>query len=213
MIKENPNFIKLRKQMVEEQLRKRSISDERVLEAMGEIHRHEFVKTCDLPAAYHDGPIPIGFGQTISQPFIVAYMTAALHINSANSILEIGTGCGYQTAILCKLGKQITSIERIPELADDSRKTMKRLGFENVDVITADGYNGWKENAPYDRILVTASPRRIPKALTDQLANNGRMVVPVGATVFTQHLWIITKDEDGIINKTKSLGVRFVPMV
>lgn len=211
--KGNPNFALLRKRMVEEQLRRSAIQDERVLEAMMDIPRHEFVNPPDISVAYHDRPIPIGFGQTISQPFIVAFMTAELNIQPSNSILEIGTGCGYQSAILGKLGKHVTSIERIPGLANNAGKILKKLGFDNVDVITGDGYKGWREKAPYDRIMVTAAPKRIPKALTDQLAINGRMIIPVGSTVFTQSLWIITKDEKGVVRKRKSLGVRFVPMV
>ena len=213
MKKENPNFALLRKRMVEEQLRRLSIQDERVLAAMMDIPRHKFVDPLDIPIAYYDMPIPIGFGQTISQPFIVAFMTAELNIQPSNSILEIGTGCGYQSAILSKLGKHVTSIERIPELANNSRKILNKLGFDNIDVITGDGYKGWQEKAPYDRIMVTAAPKRMPNTLTDQLALNGQMVVPVGSTVFTQHLWIITKDENGVTRKRKSLGVRFVPMV
>jgi len=199
--------------MVQNQLQARGIRDKHVLKAMGELPRHVFVHEHECERAYDDSPLPIGHGQTISQPFIVAYMTELLAIKPTNSILEIGTGCGYQTAVLCALGKQVTSVELVPELAERARETLEKLNIENVDIISDDGKNGWLDNAPYDRIMVTAAPKNIPKALKDQLAIDGRMVIPAGSTLFTQHLWLIEKDMNNKIHKNKSLGVRFVPLV
>ena len=203
----------LRKDMVENQLRQRGITDDRVLDAMGTIPRHLFVNEDLQDEAYMDGPLPIGFGQTISQPYIVAYMTEILKLEQQHSVLEVGTGCGYQAAVLSSLAKKVVSLERIKELAVSSRKQLQELGFANVDVINANGWNGYQKGAPYDRIIVTAGAKKVPEALIDQLANSGIMVIPVGKIMFSQTLRIISKDNNGNVIKKKSLPVRFVRLV
>ena len=203
----------LRKDMVENQLRQRGITDDLVLDAMGTIPRHLFVNEDLQDEAYMDGPLPIGFGQTISQPYIVAYMTEILKLEQQHSVLEVGTGCGYQAAVLSSLAKKVVSLERIKELALSSRKQLQELGFANVDVINANGWNGYQKGAPYDRIIVTAGAKKVPEALIDQLANSGIMVIPVGKIMFSQTLRIISKDNNGNVIKKKSLPVRFVRLV
>ena len=203
----------LRKDMVENQLRQRGITDDRVLDVMGTIPRHLFVNEDLQNEAYMDGPLPIGFGQTISQPYIVAYMTEILKLEQQHSVLEVGTGCGYQAAVLSSLAKKVVSLERIKELAVSSRKQLQELGFANVDVINANGWNGYQKGAPYDRIIVTAGAKKVPEALIDQLANSGIMVIPVGKIMFSQTLRIISKDNNGNVIKKKSLPVRFVRLV
>ena len=203
----------LRKDMVENQLRQRGITDDLVLEAMGTIPRHLFVNEDLQDEAYMDGPLPIGFGQTISQPYIVAYMTEILKLEQQHSVLEVGTGCGYQAAVLSSLAQKVISLERIKELAVSSRKQLQELGFANVDVINANGWNGYQKGAPYDRIIVTAGAKKVPEALIDQLANSGIMVIPVGKIMFSQTLRIISKDNNGNVIKKKSLPVRFVRLV
>ena len=203
----------LRKDMVENQLRQRGITDDHVLDAMGTIPRHLFVNEDLQNEAYMDGPLPIGFGQTISQPYIVAYMTEILKLEQQHSVLEVGTGCGYQAAVLSSLAQKVISLERIKELAMSSRKQLQELGFANVDVINANGWNGYQKGAPYDRIIVTAGAKKVPEALIDQLANSGIMVIPVGKIMFSQTLRIISKDNNGNVIKKKSLPVRFVRLV
>lgn len=203
----------LRKDMVENQLRQRGITDDLVLDAMGTIPRHLFVNEDLQDEAYMDGPLPIGFGQTISQPYIVAYMTEILKLEQQHSVLEVGTGCGYQAAVLSSLAQKVISLERIKELAVSSRKQLQELGFANVDVINANGWNGYQKGAPYDRIIVTAGAKKVPEALIDQLANSGIMVIPVGKIMFSQTLRIISKDNNGNVIKKKSLPVRFVRLV
>jgi len=203
----------LRKDMVENQLRQRGITDDHVLDAMGTIPRHLFVNEDLQNEAYMDGPLPIGFGQTISQPYIVAYMTEILKLEQQHSVLEVGTGCGYQAAVLSSLAQKVISLERIKELALSSRKQLQELGFANVDVINANGWNGYQKGAPYDRIIVTAGAKKVPEALIDQLANSGIMVIPVGKIMFSQTLRIISKDNNGNVIKKKSLPVRFVRLV
>lgn len=203
----------LRKDMVENQLRQRGITDDLVLNAMGTIPRHLFVNEDLQDEAYMDGPLPIGFGQTISQPYIVAYMTEILKLEQQHSVLEVGTGCGYQAAVLSSLAQKVISLERIKELAVSSRKQLQELGFANVDVINANGWNGYQKGAPYDRIIVTAGAKKVPEALIDQLANSGIMVIPVGKIMFSQTLRIISKDNNGNVIKKKSLPVRFVRLV
>ena len=203
----------LRKDMVENQLRQRGITDDSVLDVMGTIPRHLFVNEDLQNEAYMDGPLPIGFGQTISQPYIVAYMTEILKLEQQHSVLEVGTGCGYQAAVLSSLAQKVISLERIKELAMSSRKQLQELGFANVDVINANGWNGYQKGAPYDRIIVTAGAKKVPEALIDQLANSGIMVIPVGKIMFSQTLRIISKDNNGNVIKKKSLPVRFVRLV
>jgi len=198
-----------RRQMVEYQLRDRSIRDERVLAAMSKVPRHQFVDSSWRDLAYSDRPLPIGHSQTISQPYIVAYMTETAEIAPEDKVLEIGTGCGYQAAILGEIAKEVYSIEIIPQLAEKARRTLSQLGYENIKVKTGDGYQGWAEHAPYDEIIVTAAPTHIPQPLIDQLAINGKMVIPVGK--WYQDIVVLTKTEDRIVEE-KTLPVRFVPM-
>ena len=208
-----PFIENMSKDMVENQLRQRGITDVRILDAMGTIPRHLFVNEDLQNEAYMDGPLPIGFGQTISQPYIVAYMTEILKLEQQHSVLEVGTGCGYQAAVLSSLSQKVISLERIKELAVSSRKQLRELGFANVDVININGWNGYQKGAPYDRIIVTAGAKKVPEALIDQLANNGIMVIPVGKIMFSQTLHIISKDNNGNVIKKKSLPVRFVRLV
>jgi protein-L-isoaspartate(D-aspartate) O-methyltransferase len=198
-----------RRRMVERQIRARGIKNQAVLEAMLKVPRHRFVTAEYVTSAYEDYPLPIGKGQTISQPYIVAYMTEAAEISGNEKVLEIGTGSGYQAAILGELAKEVYTIEIIPELAERARRTLGELGYQNVRVKTGNGYEGWAEYAPYDGIVVTAAPDEVPKALIDQLAMNGKMVIPVGAG--DQEMMIITKTADGVIEK-RTIPVRFVPM-
>ena len=201
---------KLRMKMVQQQLEARDITDPRVLEAMRAIERHLFVPKLQRWFAYEDRPLPIGYGQTISQPYIVAYMTQAAHLKDEDKVLEIGTGSGYQAAVLANIVKEVYSIEIIEALAQRADKTLNSLGYQNIFIKYGDGYQGWEEHAPYDAIIVTAAPDHIPEKLVEQLAIGGRMVIPVGST--SQELYVLTKTEDGI-EKKSLLPVRFVPMV
>ncbi|HJL74154.1 MAG: protein-L-isoaspartate(D-aspartate) O-methyltransferase [Candidatus Marinimicrobia bacterium] len=208
-----PFIENMRKDMVENQLRQRGITDDRVLDAMGDVPRHLFVTEDLRDEAYMDGPLPIGFGQTISQPYIVAYMTEVLKVEQHHSVLEVGTGCGYQAAILSTLARNIVSLERIKELAESAQRRLQELGYTNVDVINTNGWHGYEKKAPYDRIIVTAGAKKIPQALLDQLSNNGIMIIPVGKIMFSQTLRIISKDSNGNVTKQTSLPVRFVRLV
>lgn len=203
----------MRKEMVENQLRQRGITDEKVLLSMGSVPRHLFVDEDLQNEAYLDGPLPIGHGQTISQPYIVAFMTEILKIEKTHTVLEVGTGCGYQTAVLSTMAKKVISIERIDALAESAGKRLQELGYNNIDVRNANGWRGYAEHAPYDRIIVTAGARSIPTPLLDQLANDGRMVIPVGRITFSQTLRIISKDINGNVNKKRSIPVRFVQLI
>ncbi len=202
-------FEQQRRQMVKYQLRDRGLKDERVLAAMSKVPRHQFVDSSWRDLAYSDRPLPIGHNQTISQPYIVAYMTEAAEISSEAKVLEIGTGCGYQAAILGEIAKEVYSIEIIPQLAERARRTLSQLGYENIEVKTGDGYQGWAEHAPYDAIIVTAAPEEIPEPLIEQLAINGKMVIPVGT--WYQDIIVLTKTENRIVEE-KTIPVRFVPM-
>lgn len=195
--------------MVEEQIRARGIKSEAVLAAMSKVPRHRFIPASLIRAAYLDRPLPIGHGQTISQPFIVAYMTEAADISAGEKALEIGTGSGYQAAILGELAKEVHTIEIIPELAEGASKVLSELGYKNIHVKAGNGYLGWPEHAPFDAIVVTAAPDEIPKALVEQLAVGGKMVIPVGDLY--QEMVIVTKTKDGIVEK-RTIPVRFVPM-
>jgi protein-L-isoaspartate(D-aspartate) O-methyltransferase len=202
--------LKERLRMVEQQIRARGIESEAVLQAMSKVPRHRFVPARLAEEAYQDHPLPIGHGQTISQPLIVAYMTEAAEISATEKVLEIGTGSGYQAAILSELAKEVYSIEIIPELAASAGRVLTELGYENVHVKTGNGYLGWPEHSPFDAIVVTAAPDQIPQALVDQLALDGKMVIPVGTT--NQQMVIVTRTRDGVVEQ-KTLPVRFVPMV
>lgn len=198
-----------RRRMVETQIRARGINDSRVLEAMRRVPRHRFVPASQIASAYEDRPLLIGQNQTISQPYIVAYMTEAADISANEKILEIGTGSGYQAAILGEMAREVYTIEIIPELAEGARRVLSELGYRNVQTRTGNGYAGWPERAPFDAILVTAAPEQVPQALIEQLAVGGRMVIPVGRG--EQEMVIITKTEQGVVER-RTIPVRFVPM-
>ncbi len=203
----------LRHQMVLRQLSERGIKNKIILGVMERVPRHLFIDKEFQNFAYDDGPLPIGYDQTISQPYIVAFMTEQLNIQPNHTVLEIGTGCGYQTAILSQLANKVISLERIPELAESAQHRLQELGYANVEVINANGWNGYKKKAPYDRIIVTAGAKKIPKPLIDQLAISGIMIIPVGKILFSQTLRIISKDSNGNVIKKTSLPVRFVRLV
>ena len=200
------------KTMVANQLRKRGINNTAVLDAMSIVPRHRFVSRIYSSMAYTDNPLPIGHGQTISQPYIVALMTQLLQVEKKHKVLEIGTGCGYQTAILSILSKRVITFEVLSSLSKYSKKRLTTLGFDNIDFHCADGKNGWLKEAPYDRILVSAAPETIPELLIEQLAPKGFMVIPVGS-LYDQFIHIITKDNNEQIHIKKSTPVRFVPLV
>jgi len=200
------------KNMVDNQLRKRGIIDTAVLDAMSTVPRHRFVSRIYRSMAYTDNPLPIGHGQTISQPYVVGLMTQLLQVDRKHKVLEIGTGCGYQTAILSILSKKVITFEVLSSLSTKSRKRLTKLGYKNIDFHCADGKNGWSKEAPYDRILVSAAPETIPKVLIKQLAPKGCMVIPVGS-LYDQFIHIITKDKNEKIHIKKSTPVRFVPLV
>ena len=182
-----------------------------VLEAMAQIPRHEFVPEGQRPYAYQDRPLPIGHGQTISQPFIVAMMTDLLNLDSGDTALEVGTGSGYQAAVLSPLADEVYSIEIVPELGRRAAATLDRLGFQNVDTRVGDGYYGWPEAAPFDGIVVTAAASHIPPPLVEQLATGGRMVIPIGGAFSVQQLMLVEKQPDGSVTTRELLPVRFVP--
>jgi protein-L-isoaspartate(D-aspartate) O-methyltransferase len=198
-----------RRDMVETQIRQRGIHDARVLEAMRKVPRHRFVLESDADIAYGDSPIPIGRGQTISQPYIVAFMTEALAVKSEHKVLEIGTGSGYQAAVLGELAREVYTIEIVPDLAERARRLLGVLGYRNVHARTGDGYAGWPEQAPFDGVIVTAAPDHVPQPLVNQLKLGGRLVVPVGRD--TQELLVLTRTADGLREEAR-LPVRFVPL-
>lgn len=199
--------------MVEQQIVQRGISDTQVLKAILSVPRHKFVPADQVPYAYIDSPLQIGQGQTISQPFIVAYMTELLEVDSTHSVLEIGTGSGYQAAVLGLLAKEVFTIEIVPELGRRAEKILQELGYNNVQVRIGDGYQGWPEHAPFDRIIVTAAPESTPPKLVDQLESGGIMVLPIGPQWWNQDLIVVRKDLNGKITQESKLPVRFVPMV
>lgn len=199
-----------REQMVENQIRARGIEDPLVLDAMRRVERHRFVPDRERDLAYGDHPVDIGFGQTISQPYIVGYMTAALALSRAAKVLEVGTGSAYQTAVLAEIAREVFSIEVVPEHATRARELLFELGYTNVHVRQGDGYRGWPEAAPFDAIIVTAAPDHVPPPLIEQLRIGGRLVVPVG--VFTQELLVLTRTEHEL-REDDRLSVRFVPLV
>ena len=200
-----------RQRMVKHQLEARDITDEAVLRAMSTVPRHEFAGRRNLPYAYDDSPLPIGYGQTISQPYIVALMTQLLGLKGTEKVLEVGTGSGYQAAVLSPLVDRVCSVEIIQELAGSAAKRLSRLGFENVEVREGDGYYGWAEEGPFDAIVVTAAASHVPPPLIEQLKEGGRMVVPVGGVFAVQTLMLIEK-KDGKVRQTEISGVRFVPL-
>jgi protein-L-isoaspartate(D-aspartate) O-methyltransferase len=203
----------LRETMVREQIEDRGIRDPDVLRVMRSTPRHLFVPQSLRVRAYEDTPLPIGHGQTISQPYIVAFMTEKLDVGREDKVLEIGTGSGYQAAVLSPLVKQVYSMEIVPELAQSAKETLSRYGYKNVQVRLGDGYQGWPEEAPFDRIILTAAPPEVPQALLEQLKRGGKLLAPVGRTVFSQELVLVEKLADGKIRRRAVLPVRFVPMV
>ncbi len=210
LITQADKFETARYRMVETQIRSRGITDKVVLDAMKKVPRHLFVPVEYQDEAYNDYPVPIGFNQTISQPYIVAFMTEAVKPDSKNKALEIGTGSGYQAAVLAQIVNKVYTVEIIPELAEQSAARLKKLGYNNVECRSGDGYQGWPEHAPYDIIVVTAATEEIPKPLTDQLAENGRLVIPVGPPAAIQELRLITKKNKRLETKRLTF-VRFVP--
>src|SRR5947207_5221213 len=205
-------FAAARKGMVRDQLSGpgRAITNARVLTVMGKVPRHEFVPERYRSQAYEDGPLPIGYSQTISQPYIVAFMTEQLRLKPSDRVLEIGTGSGYQAAILAELMSQVYSIEIVEPLAKNAEATLQRLGYENVHVKIGDGYKGWPDAAPFHAIIVTCAPDKVPQPLIDQLKDGGRMVIPVG-NPFAQELDLLEK-KNGQLKQSATLPVRFVPM-
>jgi protein-L-isoaspartate(D-aspartate) O-methyltransferase len=201
-------FAERRRRLVEH-LRANGIRSDAVLGAMSDVPRHRFVPAAHAGSAYDDRPLPIGHGQTISQPFIVAYMTEAAEVTPGEKVLEIGTGSGYQAAVLSRLAGEVYSVEIIPALAEGARALLRELGYENVRVKTGNGYEGWAEHAPFDAIVVTAAPDEVPPALVEQLAVGGRMVIPVGSA--EQEMVVITKTRTGVVER-RTIPVRFVPM-
>ena len=207
------DYEELRKAMVKTQIESRGIKDEDVLSVMREVPRHLFIDESLWPKAYSDGPLPIGHGQTISQPYIVAFMTELLRPDTHHMVLEIGTGSGYQAAVLAKLVHHVYTIEIVPELGRNAKAALKRLGYDNISVRVGDGYKGWPEEEPFDRIIVTAAPEKVPEALVDQLKPGGRMVLPVGPRWWGQDLLVIEKNERGKVVRKNTIPVRFVPMI
>lgn len=199
-----------RNAMVHEQIVARGIKDKATLDAMRSVPRHRFVPATQSPLAYRDHPLPIGYGQTISQPYIVAYMTELVSPGTGRKILEIGTGSGYQAAILAATGANVFTIEIVPELAESARVRLADLGYEKVSVKSADGYYGWEEHAPFDAIIVTAAAEFIPPPLFEQLVEGGLMVIPVGSPYFVQTLMLV-QNRDGKPYSTNLMPVRFVP--
>jgi len=205
------DYALLKARMVEVQLIPRGISDKKVLNAFRKVDRHEFVPTELKKSAYEDYPLPVGEGQTISQPFMVALMTQCLGLNGGEKILEIGTGSGYQTAILASIAKEVLSVERIDTLAKNAEGTLRKLKFNNVKIKTGDGTLGWKEHAPYNGIIVTAGAPSVPKNLLEQLEIGGKLVIPVGS-MFSQVLTVVERIERGF-NTTEVSGCVFVPLI
>lgn len=204
-------FVSARLHMVDEQLKRRGIHDAAVLAAMRTVPRHEFVRPQDVSQAYGDHPLSIGHEQTISQPYIVASMTQELHLDHRARVLEVGTGCGYQTAVLAEIVKHVYTVECIAGLFHDAMERLERLSYTNITGRLGDGTQGWAAHVPYDGILVAAAATTIPEALTDQLADPGRMVIPIGPHLFDQQLVLVEK-KDGLLTHTELYGVRFVPL-
>lgn len=198
-------------EMVERQIRRRGVTDEDVLQAMERVPRHEFVPEKYQAQAYADHPLPIGYGQTISQPYIVALMTELLELETTDRVLEIGTGSGYQAAILAEIVAEVYTVEIIEPLAMEAKQRLEQLGYANIHTLHADGYYGWEEHAPYDAIIVTAAPPHVPQPLVRQLKDGARLVVPVGPPGGYQTLWQITKEGDKIQERDVT-GVLFVPL-
>jgi protein-L-isoaspartate(D-aspartate) O-methyltransferase len=205
------NFTVLRHHMVKTQIEARGINDPKVIRAFQKVERHRFILPEYLPKAYEDYPLPIDEGQTISQPYIVAFMTEALDLKPSNKILEIGTGSGYQAAILAEICDSVFTIEIFPKLGEKAKDLFSELGYKNIFSKIGDGYKGWPENAPFDAIIVTCSPTHIPQPLKDQLAEGGRMIIPIGS--YPSQSLVLLEKQKGKIKQKKILPVRFVPMI
>ncbi len=205
------DFAAQRQRMVKQQLKARGIKDERVLAAMAKVLREEFIPVDARLSAYEDGPLHIGYDQTISQPYVVAFMTEQLRPKQSDRVLEIGSGSGYQAAILGELVAEVYTIEIVEPLAKSAEATLQRLGYNNVHIKIGDGYKGWPEEAPFDAIIVTCAPEKVPQPLVDQLKDGGRMVIPVGER-FAQQLYLLEK-KNGQLKESVTLPVRFVPML
>ncbi len=204
-----PNNARKREEMVKSQIERRGVRDARVLEAMRKVPRELFVERSAIEYAFHDGPLSIGHGQTISQPYIVAYMTEMLEVRSTDRVLEIGTGSGYQTAVLAELAAEVYTIEIVEALSLRAQELLRAQGYSNIRFRAGDGSNGWPEEAPFDAVMVTAAPDRAPERIIAQLAEGGRMIVPVGS--YEQYLELITR-VNGKVERRALIGVRFVPM-
>lgn len=207
----NDIYAGAREHMVESQIIRRGVHDPEVIRAMKTVPRHLFVLPGEVNEAYLDHPLPIGYNQTISQPYIVAFMTEALDLEKSDRVLEVGTGSGYQAAVLAEICDSVFTIEIIESLGEKAHHTLKSLGYTNVKVRIGDGYQGWKENGPYDAIIVTCSPTHIPEPLQDQLHEGGKMIIPVGQS-YSQEL-ILLRKRDGKLEREDVLPVRFVPMI
>ncbi|QCS49294.1 protein-L-isoaspartate(D-aspartate) O-methyltransferase [Picosynechococcus sp. PCC 11901] len=201
--------VALRQRMVKQQIIARGVNDPAVLAALQQVPRHRFVPDSLQNLAYADQPLTIGYGQTISQPYIVAYMTEAAHLTPSSKVLEIGTGCGYQAAILAEIAQEVFTVEVVPELAQQARDRLEKLGYKNIHYKIGDGYQGWPEFAPYDAILVTAAPDHRPQPLLQQLAVGGHLVIPVGTV--GQRLEVLHKTSTDL-EMEKAIAVRFVPL-
>jgi len=201
-----------RKEMVEATIKHRGVSDPAVLAATQKVRRHLFVPPSMKNVAYADSPLPIGYGQTISQPYIVAVMTELLHLKKGDKILEVGAGSGYQAAVLAEIINGVYTMEIIKELGDSAGERLEKLGYQNIEVKVGDGYFGWPERAPYDGIIVTAAATHIPPPLIEQLKPGGRMVIPVGPVFYVQYLMLVEKLSDGSVIQQKIMPVRFVPL-
>ncbi len=210
---DDETYARERTRMVERQIKARGVIDPRVIKAMLSVPRHQFVPERRRASSYQDRPLPIGSGQTISQPYIVALMTELLEPDGADVVLEVGTGSGYQAAVLAEIVNKVYTIEIKEELGLLARERLAEMGYTNIDVHIGDGYNGLPEEAPFDGIIVTAAPDHIPAALTRQLKPGGRMVIPVGTAYEGQYLILITKKEDGQLQKKMILPVLFVPLL
>jgi protein-L-isoaspartate(D-aspartate) O-methyltransferase len=198
--------------MVRNQIEARGIHDPSVLKAMAEVPRHLFVPKKYVDEAYDDHPVPIGLGQTISQPYIVALMTELLHLEGSEKVFELGTGSGYQAAVASKVAAEIYTVEIYKKLAESAGDRLRDLGFKNVHVRNGDGYFGWEEKGPFDAIIVTAAADHIPPPLLEQLSPGGRLIIPLGNPFFVQQLVLVTKDRDGHIEEKPIIPVRFVPL-
>ncbi|MFQ5581858.1 MAG: protein-L-isoaspartate(D-aspartate) O-methyltransferase [Mariprofundaceae bacterium] len=204
-------FASMRGQMVETQIEHRGVHDARVLASMRKVPRHEFVLQGNKRQAYDDHPLPIGFGQTISQPYIVAYMCELAGLDQSSRVLEVGTGSAYHASVMAQIAAHVYSIEIVPELAARAQKRVKKLGYKNISIRNADGYYGWSEAAPFDAIIVTAATDHIPPPLIKQLREGGRMVIPLGHAFFVQKL-VLAEKIDGRVRSRDMLPVRFVPL-